>query len=283
MSEIKEKSVEIKCPVPECNTTKTIKIPEYLFEKKQVGLIKIQIHEGICCQHKFIIFLDRKGGIKGYEQIDMQINLVDLANRTIGQQVFLKDLLKMYGEYSVGSIIHSVIMKYPIILLRHTDEKNRAPEINKLLNDFLPDNFKNPSATLSVEDKEYKKAKIEDSLVINPEGMLAQTPWNDIPLTFEQNVMRKALDILDDESQSVIIQQDLETLMKKAKFVTDIIKDKSQIYEDDLKELIKKEFSDNGMSDYDIIMLKQVVQRRFKGDINKIKIRSFDKLKQGLW
>jgi hypothetical protein len=174
-------------------------------------------------------------------------------------------------------------MKYPIILMRHSNDKNRSPEINKLLNEFLPDNYKNPSATLSIEDKEYKKAHIDDSLVINPEGLLAQTPWNDIPLNFEHNIMRKALDILDDESQSVIIQQELETLIKKAKFVTDTIKDKAQIYEDDLKELIKKEFSDNNVTDYDIILLKRVVQRRFKGDINKIKIRSFDKLKQGLW
>ena len=105
----------------------------------------------------------------------------------------------------------------------------------------------------------------------------------DIAFDFEQSLIRKALDILDDDSQAVIIQQELEFLFKKANYITGVIKEKPQIYEDDLKALVHKEFADAEISDYDLILLKRIVQRRFKGDIAKIKIRSFDKLKQGLW
>ncbi len=35
-----ERSIEIKCPTQDCGESKVIQIPNYLFEKKQVGSSK---------------------------------------------------------------------------------------------------------------------------------------------------------------------------------------------------------------------------------------------------
>ena len=46
--------------------------------------------------------------------------------------------------------------------------------------------------------------------MISPYGMIAQTPWQDIDFKYERELIKKALDILDDESQGVIVQQQVE-------------------------------------------------------------------------
>lgn len=274
-------SVNIECPNPECKTQKTVKVPSYLFENKKVGLIKIQIHKGVCCDHQFVVFLDKKGGVKGYENIDIQIDLSSFANRSVGTQVFLKDLLNQYKQIATASMIHAIIIGTPIKILVRNEDNSKG--INILLNSFLPDDKKQPFLIHSIPEKDFKKAKIEDDLVINPEGYIAQTPWQDIAMNFESSCIQKALDILDDESQAIIIQGEIETLFAKAKYIAELVKKEKQIYEDDLKELINKEFPGSNTSDYDILLLKRVVGQRFKGDISRIKIRSFDKLKEGLW
>jgi hypothetical protein len=283
MSNANEKMISVKCPNPNCGKEKSIGVPDYLFEKKQVGLLKIQIHQGVVCEHEFIIFLDRKGSIKGFESIDMAINLSDITGRTIGQRLFLRDLLKIYGLFAVESMIHAIILSCPITLIRKSEEKNRSNDINKLFNEFLPDGFKNPMITNSIEESQLKKAKIDEYLVISPSGIVTQTPWQDIPFTYEANLIKKANEILDDESQAVIIEQDLEFIFKKGKFIADLLKQKNLIYEDELKDLIAKQFSDATVTDYDINFLKRVIKARFNSDIGKVKIRSFDKLKEGLW
>ena len=55
------------------------------------------------------------------------------------------------------------------------------------------------------------------------------------------------------------------------------------IYEDELKDKFKKQFMQKRVSNYELELIKSVLDKRFKKDISKIKIRSFNKLKEGLW
>ncbi len=157
--DVRERNVEIKCPTQDCGAVKTIQIPDYLFEKKQVGLLKIQIHQGVCCDHQFIIFLDRKGEVKGYEHIDVQIDLSELSGQTVGQKLYIRDLLKMYSDFAVSNMLHAITLNYPILILRAAGEKNRANNINKLFNDYLPENYKNYGIVISIERKGISKSQ----------------------------------------------------------------------------------------------------------------------------
>ena len=280
---VDEKSVSIQCPDPECAKEKSIQIPKYLLAKKKVGTIKIQIHAGVCCEHEFIAFIDRKGKVRGYEHVDMVIDLSEYVGRKIGEHIYLRDLITKYGEYAVRSMIHSILLGHSIVILRGVDEKIHSKEINFLLNSFLPQKYQIPVVISTMEENLFQKAKIDDSLVINPQGVIANTPWADIPLDYEQNLLIKTLDILDDKSQSIIAEDDIEFAFEKVLYMNEVIKDIEKIFEDDLKEKIQGKFMIGGVSDKDIMLYKQMSKERFDGPIERIKIRSFSKLKEGLW
>jgi hypothetical protein len=273
--------VPVECPLEECRTKKDIQIPAYLFDNKRVGLIKVQVHHGVCCEHQFVVFLDKKGIVKGYEKIDVEIDLSQIQGRTLGPKVFLKDLLQQYKDVAAANMLHAIITNYPVIILTRGIDVSKA--MNKLFNDFLPEKYQIPFIVTSIPEIDFKKAQIENALVINPDGLIANIPWTDIAMTFEASLIKQALEILDDESQAVIIQTEIETLIKKAEYIYQIINKEKQIYEDDLMDLVKKQFNLPSMNNYEIILLKQVVNRKLKGDVAKIKIRSFDRLKEGLW
>jgi hypothetical protein len=278
-----DKKIQITCPNPECAKVKDINVPKYLFDRKQFGTLKIQIHKSVCCDHEFIAFIDKKGKIRGYESIDMEIDLAEYIGRSIGSKIYLRDLITKYGDYAVAAILHAMVLHVPVVLLKKGDDNVHISEINTLFNEFLPSTHKFPLMASMLDESDYKKAAIDDSLVLSPQGLIANTPWSDIALTYEVELLKKALDILDDDSQAVIVEQELDLVYQKADFVKEVISNKDSIYEDDLKELIRKEFSEKNVEDYDIMFLKQILKSHYKISIAKIKIRSFDKLKEGLW
>ncbi len=278
-----EKKVMVKCPNEGCGKSKEISIPNYLLQNKKYGTLKIQLHAGVCCEHEFIAFIDRKGIVRGYESINTTIDLAEFSNRTTGEKIYLRDLIKMMGDYAISFLLHAVIIDVPIVILRAESEKNRSSGFNTLLNSYLPDEYQNPMMITSIFESGFKKVKIDKALILSSKGLIANTPWSEIEYTLENNIMVKALDILDDESQSVIIQQDIAVVLEKASFINDHLKKIDQIYEDDLKDMIMREFTETAVDDNEIILLKHIIQNRFKGSVSKIKIRSFSKLKEGLW
>ncbi|MHA2281913.1 MAG: hypothetical protein ACXAC5_13805 [Promethearchaeota archaeon] len=66
------KVLEIKCPT--CGEIKNINVPESIFSQKKFGTIKIQVPlNAVCPDHQFIVFVDTKGTVRGYEKIDIHI------------------------------------------------------------------------------------------------------------------------------------------------------------------------------------------------------------------
>jgi len=64
------KVLEVVCPT--CGKVKNISIPEAVFSQKKFGTVKIQIPiNAVCPEHQFIVFVDTKGIIRGYEKIDV--------------------------------------------------------------------------------------------------------------------------------------------------------------------------------------------------------------------
>ncbi|UYP46609.1 hypothetical protein NEF87_002894 [Candidatus Lokiarchaeum ossiferum] len=281
-----EFEVEVTCPIPECKKTKIVKIPSYLFENKKMGTIKVQIHADICCEHEFIIFVGKMKGkpprVRAYEMVDLAIDLSKIIKTGKNDQVFLKDLLKKYGDYAVSSCLHALMLNCHIIFLRTEHDTNQSNQITNLLNSFIPSQHPSDNITIShILESEYKKAKISNALVVNPQGVIANTPWSDISLDIEKHLIQESLEILDDSLQAMILKQELELLFNKSQFIVNIIK-KDEIFEEDLNQKISQEYG-NTISKSEMKLLKQIVEFRFKGNLKKIKIRSFSKLKEGLW
>ncbi len=90
MSDNGEKEIQVQCPL--CQKDQNIKVPNYIFDNKKVGNIKIQIYKGICCEHQFIAFLNKKGEIKGYETIDMNIDLSEVEASRSKDKIYIRDM-----------------------------------------------------------------------------------------------------------------------------------------------------------------------------------------------
>lgn len=282
MPETEDLIIEVICPIPSCGKTSTVKVPNYLFDNKKMGTLKIQVHQGICCEHEFIAFISKAGKVRGYELIDMAIDLSKVEKSHESEQLYLRDLLKKYGDYAISSCLHALLLAQPIFLLRTKYEESKASEITSLFNSFLPDKFREPMVMVScILEMEYKKAKIEDSLVVSPTGLIAHTPWSDIALTVEADIISNALSILDDHSQPMVIQQELSKILDQADFIHEYIKS-GDIFEDDLADKLSSQF-DEEFDEYRMKLLKSIVEHRFHGNLKRIKIRSFSKLKEGLW
>ncbi len=275
-----EIAIEVECPT--CQKKKKIGVPKYLFTNKKMGTLKVQIHTGICCEHGFIAFVAKNGKIRGYESIDMAINLSKIEASVSQEKLFIRDLLKKYGDYALTSCLHSVLLNIHICFLRKKTDRSRTAEISKLFNEVLPESHKQNLIQIStIWDVDYRKAKIEDALVISPEGLIANAPWSEMPLDYEKDILSKALEILDDNSQTLVVQQELQESFKHAQFIAELIMEK-EIFEEELIEQFKSQFNKTPTATY-LKLLKQMVKHRFKGDTSKIKIRSFSKLKEGLW
>ncbi|MHA1857524.1 MAG: hypothetical protein ACTSYY_15890, partial [Promethearchaeota archaeon] len=133
----------------------------------------------------------------------------------------------------------------------------------------------------NILELDYQKAKIEDALVINPTGIVINTPWKNMQLDFEINVINEALKIIDDSSQTYIIQNSIGHLFKEAEFIKTII-EKQDIIDDDLKKKIEMNFSDK-IDNKKLELLKQILEYRYKSNVKRIKNRLLSKLDDGLW
>lgn len=264
MSETRE--VHIQCPI--CNKEKDIQLPLSLFDSKKTGLVKVQIDEGICCEHRFIAFFTKTGKNAGYEKLDLALDLAESGKQE--EKIYLRDLLKKYGDYAVQNVLHAVIIDMPITLL-HTkyEHKNLAPIYNRFFAHFLPKKFQNPFLFTWYYDLEYKKNPTFDTFVINTEGFIQNTPWRYIELDFEKKIIKKALDIIDDESQALILQQEFQNFFDKVESLRDLMKTWKKInFEDALTEF-QKYYSDVDENLFELLI--QIAKYRFKADVSKIK------------
>ena len=74
MSEDEMMSIEVQCPIKGCTSKKTIQIPAHILKAKAFGSVKVQIPKNqVCPDHQFMLFVDKRGRVRGSEGIDLQL------------------------------------------------------------------------------------------------------------------------------------------------------------------------------------------------------------------
>ena len=70
-----------------------------------------------------------------------------------------------------------------------------------------------------IEDSDINKIKVKDKevLIMDTAQHIFQTPWT-TKLKFEEQIIRRALDIIDEEEQLKLLQQDIRQLVNEVKF-----------------------------------------------------------------
>ncbi len=266
------KILEVTCPI--CQAVKNINVPEAVFSQKKFGTIKIQVPPGaICPDHQFIIFVDTKGIIRGYEKIDIHMAAPSEGAEKAGVQT-IRSFVRIFGLYGLFSLIHAKVFSYPCyIIVNPGEEKIPVVLLNKIGDGMLPETYRGASDIKFIEATNYSKIKLKekDALLMDSQQNILQTPWEE-KLKLEESIIKKALDIIDDNEQFIILQQEVAKLIREAEHVKKILDPIKEIYEDDLIDRISRELMIPKINHYRLMLIKDFLRRRFSPKLpSKIK------------
>lgn len=269
------KVLEITCPT--CGEMKNINVPESIFSHKKFGTIKIQVPlKAVCPEHQFIVFVDTKGKVRGYEKIDIQIaSLAREAEKDKEQRLNLRNLIQIFGVYGIFSLVHAKIFNYPIYILKDENFEFDEETLNSVGEIILPENIRGGRTIHLLESSDLAQMKIKDkdSLIMDTQQHIFQTPW-DTKLKFEESIIKRALDIINEQEQIILLQQDIARLINESKFVISFLDNVKEIYEDDLVGQISKEFKMKKINNYRLNLIKEYIRRNIsKKLVLKIKSR----------
>ncbi len=247
--------VEVRCPV--CGFIKKISIPEKIFDQNRFGTIKVQVSQGgVCPDHQFIILIDTKGIIRGYEKIDLIMKA-----STESTKFSLNGFITMIGLYGLFSLIHAKVFNYPTYIIKDKDTEEQTAIINNLLESWLPENYRGPNSIIFLRDTDYNKIKKEkNALIIDRKQNILLTPW-ETELKFEEDIIQKALSISNEEEQPIIIQHQIAKFIREAEFSRKIV-EKEDIYTQELIEKLSRELMIPKVDYYRISLIKEFIERR---------------------
>ncbi|MHA1913706.1 MAG: hypothetical protein ACW97V_04980, partial [Promethearchaeota archaeon] len=211
------KVLEVSCP--SCGEMKNINVPAAIFSQKKFGTVKIQVPmNAVCTEHQFIVFVDTKGIVRGYEKIDIQMASItpEEAGET-DRGLNLRSLIQIFGLYGIFSLVHAKIFNYPAYIIK--DEKIEITEdtLNNIGDMILPENLSGSKSIYILDDTDLNKLKItgKDKLVMDTQQHIFQTPWT-MKLKFEEGILERALGIFDEQEQIKLLQQDIAKLVGEA-------------------------------------------------------------------
>ncbi len=273
---IEYRSLEVTCPF--CQTVKSIKIPDAVFTQKKFGSIKVQVPAGaVCPEHQFIVFVDTKGIIRGYEKIDLLMSVSIEEAKTKDKKpgwITIKGLIQRFGFYGLFSLIHAKLFNYPHYIIKKKEGDDISELLIKVGENLMPEKYKGTTHSIQFLDEiDYNRIKLKekDALLIDSQLNILQTPWDE-KLKFEEAALKKALEIIEEKEQLLIIQQDISKLIKEAELVESILSNVKEIYEDDLIELISKELKIPKITKYRLTLIKIFITRNINSKLtSKIK------------
>jgi hypothetical protein len=269
------KVLNIVCPT--CEKVKNINIPEAIFSQKKFGSIKIQIPvNAVCPEHQFIVFVDTKGIIRGYEKIDILMSTVspEIERKAVGR-INLRNLIQIFGIYGIFSLIHAKIFNYPSYIIKDDHFEYSESLLNSIGDNILPETYRGTKSINIIEDPDINKIKVKDknALILDTAQHIYQTPWTH-KLKFEEQIIKRALEIIDEDEQLKLLQQDVSQLINEVHYIVSILETVDQIYEDDLVEKVSKALTIKKINNYRLNLIKEFIRRNIsKKIVSKIKNR----------
>ncbi len=265
--------IKVTCPI--CGIEKDLNIPDVVFAQKKFGTIKIQVPQNaVCSEHQFIVFVDSKGIIRGYEKIDLQMAIpteeTELEKKGI---LTLRKLIQMYGLYGLFSLIHAKIFNYPVYIMINNESEDITDRLNKIGNSILPNQYKGAAGVNFILEQDYDKVKLKEknALVLDSHKNILNTPWDE-KLKFEEDTIQKAVEIIDEEEQLLLMQQGIAKLINEAEYTKNLLENIREIYEDDLMERIAKEMMIPKITHYRLSLIKNFIKQRYSPNLaSKIK------------
>jgi len=270
--ENKVRNIKLTCPI--CQAEKKIAVPEKVFAQKKFGSIKIQVPPGaVCPDHQFIVFLDPKGLIRGYEKIDILMKTQpQKAKKAIEGKINLKKLINIFGLYGVFSLIHAKMFGFSAYIIRENPQQELALQINEFLNKITKNTYAEAAKIQFIVETKYDEIRLKNNaLLIDAHNNILQTPWEE-SLEFEETIVKKALEIIDEEEQEVLLKQDVNNFLKEVGHTIKILEETDEIYDTELIESLSKDLKIPKMSKSRLNLIRKFIKMNISEDLaNKIK------------
>lgn len=264
------RSIELKCPV--CESTNSINIPEVVLSQKKFGTIKVQIPPGAVCEHQFIVFVDNKGIVRSYEKIDIQMQLPseETAKEKAGV-LTLRKLIRLFGTVGILSLIHSKVFGYPTFIVAEENFEVNDELLNLVGDRMLPEEYQGFKTIHLLKESDYgqimKQIKVgKDTFLMDSKHNILQTPWDE-KLKWEEEMIKKALEIIDEEEQLFLIQYDISKFVKEAEETKKILELHDEISEKDLKKKLMSSLNTAKISTLRFKLIKEFIERRFSPNL----------------
>lgn len=269
------KVLEVACPT--CGETKNINIPVAVLSQKKFGTIKIQVPvNAVCPEHQFIVFVDTKGIVRGYEKIDIHMAIIaPETDKEEERRLNLRSLIQIFGIYGIFSLIHAKIFNYPSYIIKNKNFEYSEELLNSVGDMILPESFTGSKTINLLDGRSLNKLNIKDkdALIMDTQQHIFQTPWN-VKMKFEEGIVKRALGIIDEQEQLNLLQQDIGRLVNEANHAAFILQDIKNIYEDELMDQLSKGLKIKAISNYRLNLIKEFIRRNISKTLaSKIKSR----------
>lgn len=275
-------AIDVACP--RCGVEKTIHVPETLFAEKKFGHIKIQVPKGVVCQdHVFIVFLDVKGRIIGYETVDLLIKSAHetklseelVEDKTTKLERFIDDI----GFNCFAGLIHSKLFNYPLYLIKNEESKVNLDIINNNLDEIMPETYKNRRSLKVIDfNKEIYpnatyfyalvKNKRRTAFLMNTRKLIVQMPWN-TGIELEQGIINSALKKEDQNEQLKFLTFFITKFLEDVDKTISILETTKKISKKDLVKILKEKSPLSTVTRNRVNFIKEFIHTRKSPQIAK--------------
>ncbi len=281
--QVQQYAIDVACP--RCGAEKTIHVPKTLFDEKKFGHIKIQVPKGAVCQdHIFIVFLDIKGRIIGYETVDLSIKTttekkipqeIDIEEKATRLDQFIED----FGFNCLAGLIHSRLFNYHSYLITNEKFSVKLDVINTTLDEIMPAAYKNrrPLKTIEFNNKIYPSATYFYALVknqkrtaflMNPSKLIVQMPWK-TGIGLEKSIINSALKKEDQNDQLKFLTFFINKFLEDVDITISILKTTKKISKKDLVKKLKEKSPLSTVTKTRVDFIKEFIHRRKSPQIAK--------------
>jgi hypothetical protein len=283
------KLVKVVCPI--CQQEKEVEIPIFLVNEAQDGMLKVQIPQGACCpEHSFMAFVDKKFKVRGYQNADIEFKAETAAPRSKmldqGLKDFnVRDMVETLGPDVAGTMLRSVLVNRPVLMLDTFDLYNRVDKTVALLQDMDSDELLITCEKVTREELKDKRFRRARALVIVPlyKAIMKSPFLDDISTRFEVEVLQEAMKLPDRTSQIIFLRKELVKISKIIEEFVHLLKKTDKLYEEDVPAITHDKFNYKlDMKNVDVI--KEVVSFKYDRKLaDKIINKSLDKIRTDLW
>jgi hypothetical protein len=155
-------------------------------------------------------------------------------------------------------------------VIKDQNAEDYSEIINNIGESLLPEQYQGTSSVTFLPDIDYDKIKLKEkkALLMDQHQHILQTPW-DIKLTFEEEIIKKALNISNEEEQILLLQDQIATFIREVEFSIKVLENTKEIYDEDLIEKMAKELMIPKVNHYRIRLIKEFIERRISPAIAK--------------